>query len=387
MTRLISSIVALILSAALAVPMAANAATGKAFMHGIQNPEQLAKMIEVSLIKDSTGKSLLDPAKCDNDGSCGSAFTFLEGLQKHPAGKHLTDVAQVPGFLRTLKEKDAPSGEYWISCLKPSAPVKVASKGVYHVVMHCLSRTFKPGWKVWVDPKTDLIVFDQFCTNPVEKPVKETCVYIPFTVDSSGITAARFALTGIEAPKKKDDCLAVKRVGEVEYERWWPDECYDEHCNFGADVEVLRQYVSGTKVLVAGSFKTSPGEYVLRLPKYVAMSGSKYVTLLCLERTPVGMKWPAIPVAPAKELAASDRAKYDVAYAEYLQKVNAYNAWAREWKSGHSGAVGVWWADYRGDTARVYSGDEAVPQGWTGRKARVFRWGEWARTQQSLQAR
>src|SRR5450756_3260067 len=91
-------IAVLALAMALAVPMSASAATGKAFMHGIQNPEHLAKMIEACLLKDSTGKSLLDPAKCDSDGSCGSAFTFLEGLQKHPAGKHLTDVAQVPGF-------------------------------------------------------------------------------------------------------------------------------------------------------------------------------------------------------------------------------------------------------------------------------------------------
>ncbi len=362
MSKIISSIVALILGAALVIPMSATAATGKAFMHGIQNPEQLAKMMEASLIKDSIGKSLLDPTKCDGDGSCGSVFTFLEGLQKHPAGKHLTDVAQVPGFLRTLKEKDAPSGEYWISCLKSSTPVKVASKGTYHVVMHCLSRTFKKGWKVWVDPKTDLIVFDQFCTNPVEKPVspKMVCAEILFFA-RAGDTVARNAVGGGTA--FGDDCFAIKKVGDAEFRAPWKDSCASEHCTFAASEAFLHK-----KMWMLASYELEPGQYILRVPASFAEKNSPYVTILCLERTK--MSWPE---KPTMEYTHAQRGEYIAQRDEYIKQRD-------EWIAGHSDSVNVWWNAYHVGSdgvprATIYYTEAEVPVAETPKM--YWRWGVW----------
>ncbi|MBI2025680.1 hypothetical protein HYT04_02760, partial [Candidatus Kaiserbacteria bacterium] len=177
MKKLVSMFAALILGAAAAVPMVANAAVGKPFLHGVNSPSELAGKIEASLAKDPSGKTMLDSARCKKDGSCASPIHYLQALQKVNPGAHLTGVAQVPDFLRALKVVDAPAGEYWISCLKPSG------KSTFQVEIHCLSRSFKAGEKAWVDPKTNVIVFASDCTNVVEKPAppKQACVEIHFT--------------------------------------------------------------------------------------------------------------------------------------------------------------------------------------------------------------
>jgi hypothetical protein len=363
MRKIISMVAALILGAALAIPISASAASGKAFMHNVKNPEELAQMIEASLAKDQSGKSMLNPAKCDSDGSCGSTLSFLQALQQHPAGKHLTSVDQIPGYLRTLVERTAPAGEYWISCLRSSSNVKVASKGTYRVEMHCLSREFKPGFKVWVDPKANnLIVFDQFCTNPVEKPVspKQACVYIHFftKVGDVGVRFAELGPANIE-----DDCIGVKKAGESNFESVWAEDCFVAECDFSSDAEVV-----GQPVRFVGSYVPNPGEHVLRLPAFVAEKGSLFVTVLCLDRT--AMAYPEI---------AKGAATYaqGVEYAEHRQ----------EWISNHSDGVGVRWFDFqrtRSETkiATVYYTKAEAPKSGS---QNYWTWGEWDLMQQELQ--
>ncbi len=317
--------------AALAVPMVAQAAVGKPFLHGVTSPADLANKIQQSLYQNPKGTSMLNPARCKKDGSCASPIHYLQALQKVNPGAHLTDVSQLPDFLLALKVVDAPAGEYWISCLKPSG------QGTYQVVLHCLSRTFKKGEKAWVDPKTNRIVFASDCTNVVEKPVppKDGCVYIPFTTKSVN-TVVRFAAVGPADISKDDDCLAVKAAGDTEFERWWVDTCASADCDFSEPASVV-----GQQIRVIGSYEPKPGEHVLRLPKYFAEIGSLFVTLLCVE----------------------DRV------------------------AGHSDTIGVRGHYYRvqsGRTeARVYYSRADVPRGLTSSQSNLYwHWGDWARMQQ-----
>ena len=257
------------------------AAVGDPFLKGLSNPEELADKVRVSLVRNPKGTSVIDPVRCKRDGSCATPENYLRMFQESDPGAGLTTVAQVPTYLRNLEVADAPAGEYWLSCLKPS------SRGIYEPVLHCLSRSFKPGEKAWIDPKTRRIVLASDCTNPVEKPVppKNACVEIHFFTKSQD-TAVRFALLG---PADVDnDCIGVKRAGEEDFENLWAKECESTHCDFSADVAVV-----GQSVRLMGSYAPVPGEHVLRLPALVAEKSSKYTTVLCLERG--AMAWPELP--------------------------------------------------------------------------------------------
>lgn len=354
MSKIISMFVALILSAVMA--STATAATWKPFFRGINSPAELADKVEASLTKNPKGTSMLDPERCKRDGSCATPLNYFEALKQVDPGAHLTSVTQVPGFLRTLQVIDAPAGEYWISCLRPSG------RGTYRAVLHCLSRSFKPGEKAWIDPKTNKILFASDCTNPVEKPVKDECVYIPFPTLPPN-TVVRFAAVGPADIRKDDDCLAVKAAGDTEFERWWADKCASEYCDFSAPAAVV-----GQRILVIGSYEPKPGEHILRLPKYFAEKGSLFVTLLCIENTK--MAWPELP-----------KEGYTPAERDEYAKLR------EEWIAGHSDTIGVRWNDYRVTQsgrreARVFYTKADVPPGLSASQSELYwHWGEWARMQ------
>lgn len=369
MSKIISIIVALILGAALAVPMVASAAVGKAFLHGVNSPAELAGKIEASIVQNPKGMSMLDPGRCKRDGSCATPLNYLQAIQLKQKLRGetaiLTDVTQVPGFLRKLERIDAPAGEYWISCLKPSG------QGVYRVELHCLSRTFKPGGKVWVDPATKDIIFDEFCTNVVEKPVppKQACVEIHFTT-KPGDTIVRFGLLG--PTDVKDDCIGVKRAGETEFEQWWKDECIVKGCDFSADSAVV-----GQPVRLVGSYIPVPGKHVLRLPALVAEKESLYVTVLCLERSAPGDP----PKEPPKPVQGTSRETYKPAYDAYMTWRAEYEAWRNKWLVTHSDGMGIRPHTYRQTssgikTATVYYTQAEIPPG---APQLYIPWGEWTK--------
>ncbi|MFA6519857.1 MAG: hypothetical protein WCT41_03505 [Candidatus Paceibacterota bacterium] len=368
-----SNIIAMLaLAMALAVPTAASAATWKAFLHGVKTPAELADKVQVSLVKDPKGNSIIDPARCKQDGSCAAPKDYFEMFKISDPEARLTDVMQVPAFLRTLKVEPAPAGEYWISCLKPSGG------GTFKPVLHCLSRFFKAGEQAWVDPITKRIVLASDCTNPVEKPVppKRACVEI-LVPTKPGDTIFRFGLIGPAAVKEDDDCLGLKRVGEVEFERWWKDECAVTGCDFSADARVI-----GQPVQIFGSIKLEkPGEYVLRLPAYVAEKGSLYVTVLCLERSAPGDP----PKEPPKPIQGSDRETYTKTYNTYMAWRVEYETWRNIWLISHSDGMGVRWGDYRSTPSApetkmaivYYTKAEAIAKTPAGMSLKYIPWGEW----------
>lgn len=199
------------------------------------------------------------------------------------------------------------------------------------------------------------------CLNPVVPveqlaPPKQACVYVPFTVTGRE-TVGRFALVGPSEISPNDDCLALKVPGKG-FVRWWKDKCADVHCDFSAPAQVI-----GQRIRALGSEDLEPGEYVLRLPAYVAAQGSQYVTLLCVER--VRMPWPEMP-----------QGQYTAAQRDaYIQQRD-------RWIEGHSDTTGVRWHDYRsanGRTeARVYYAQTDVPPGLTVSQSDLYwHWGRW----------
>jgi hypothetical protein len=355
MKKFISSIVALILGAALVVSMPVSAATWKPFLHGVNSPAELAGKIETSLKQNPKGTSMLDSARCKKDGSCATPLNYLEALQQVNPGAHLTGVAQVPDFLRTLKVIDAPTGEYWISCLKPSG------QGMYKAVLHCLSRSFKKGEKAWIDAKSGVIVFASDCTNVVEKPVplKQTCAEDHFFA-RPGDTVIRFAVLGPAAIE--DDCFAIKKVGETEFKALFRDECASEHCTFAASEAFLKK-----KVRKIASYALEPGEHVVRVPAHFAKPESPYVVTYCIERTK--MPWPEKPTV---EYTHAQRGEYIAQRDEYIKQRD-------EWIDGHSDSVNVWGNAYHVGSdgvprAFIYASEREVPASETVKMYWRYKW-------------
>ncbi len=356
-------IAALVLGA-VSASMAWAAPVGKPFMKGVINPTDLANRIEVALAKDHTGTHMLDPEYCAKSGSCASPRDYLEMFQESDPKAGITDVSQIPAFLKSLKVEDAPSGEYWLACLKP------LGKG-YKPILHCVSRRFKPGEKVWIDTKTRRIVLASDCTNPVEKEVPpQACVLIRFFT-KPGDTVVRFALLG---PKDVgNECLGLRRAGEAdEFEHWWNDECAVKGCDFSEDARVV-----GQPVRVMGSYVPGPGEHTLRLPAEVAKKSSLFRVVLCLERGNPGPP----PYAEERPSSDMDSSTYEIAYGKYMAYLEKYEKWRNEWIAAHSDGIGVRWFDYRirsrsdTRTAIVWYAREEIP---SGEPELYWPWGVWA---------
>lgn len=351
MTKFISSIVALILGAAMVVTTAeASPLRGKGFYYGAQNPKHLADLIDASLKKAPKGTSRLSESKCVTDASCGAPIDyFVMAKEADPEGTaSLKTVADLPAFMRTLEEEPAPAGRYIVACLRPVGKS-------FQPVLSCLDRPFEPGEKVWINPVSKRALFASKCGNPIKGPVspKQVCAEIHFFA-RPGETVARNAVGGGTA--FKDDCFAIKKVGEAEFHAPWPDDCKSAHCTFAASEAFLQK-----KMWMLASYELEPGEYILRVPASFADKGSQYVTILCLERTK--MDWPEFPAE-----------KYT------LEQRNEYAKQRDQWIAGHSDSVNVWWNAYHVNsdgipTAIIWPTETEVPASepvkmW-------WRWGVW----------
>lgn len=345
------------------------APVGKPFLRGAASPADLADRIERSLGRNPDGTNIIDPELCMKNGSCASPLNYLEMFQESDPEAHLTKVDEIPGFLRTLQVVDGPPGEYWVACLK-----KVKGKrGAYRPVLHCLSRRFKPGEKAWVDTKTKKIVLASDCTNPVEKEVPpKACKFIsvPTRPGDSGL---RFTIGGPDAVR--NDCIAVKRAGETEFENWWPDECADKRCDFSEVATFM-----GQPIQRVGSYVPAPGEHIFRVPASFAKEGSPYFVAFCIERGEFGDPG-APPKEPAKPVQGEDPAPYAVKFLPYLDYLVAleewrtrYNVWRDTWITGHSDSIIVIPYGYRNGVATVYYSEKDVPPGMP---EMYFKWGAW----------
>lgn len=220
MGKLVNTLLTLLVSFAMlaqTVTVAAAAPVGNPFLRGMDNPTELASVIEAGLLRDPSGTQRLDPVQCRRNGSCASANDYLQTLWAYNPGlrARVPNVAALPAYLRSLEERNAPAGRHWMACLK-------ATRGVYRPVLDCLARPFHRGETAWVDPITGKAVFARDCTNPVGRPdePQPPCYIVPF--DYRGQRDVRW-----DAGRAR--VKAHLTISAEEYQRLLADRCFFVH--------------------------------------------------------------------------------------------------------------------------------------------------------------
>lgn len=299
---------------------------GNPFLKGVSSPQQLADIIEQQLKDDATGTVMIDPRRCKEvDGSCAAPIDYLEMFKVDDPAAGLTSVKQLPAYLRKLEIRDAPKGRYWMACLKQTR----TSRTGWEALHNCIARAAKPGEKFWVNPETGRPVLAEDCTNPIGQLEQiADCAYIVFYA-RKGDTAVRFMETGPQPIEDAQCAPALKRPGERDFESAYVEECPEWSC----DMDRVARY-HGTVRQRSGSVALIPGEYVLRVPKWVTEEkNAAYRFFFCIER------WlgPA-PLVP----------QYTSDYVGNLARSVVYRLQYDRWNATHSCSIGVRWFDYLG---------------------------------------
>ena len=154
-----------LLALALAAPTAAHAAA-LPLMKGLENPGQLADLIEDSLKEDAEGNGLLDAEHCTKSDAtrCATPNHYFDGIRKdHPESK-IGSVAELPMYLRSLEARPGLPGRWRMSRLLvaivgDTVNVRYDAEG--------WSRAFRQGENAWVDINTGEQILAGDCGNVV----------------------------------------------------------------------------------------------------------------------------------------------------------------------------------------------------------------------------
>ncbi len=141
--------------------------TGMPMMKGLENPDELATLVDRSLANDSTGKKQrLDPAQCRKNGSCATAHDYFFGIKTAHPSAELGNIAELPRYLRSLVKQPAPDGQWHIS--------RLLVRGDKHTYdAKGWKRAFLQGESVWVDVNTGEPILAGDCGNVIgDGPVK-----------------------------------------------------------------------------------------------------------------------------------------------------------------------------------------------------------------------
>lgn len=306
---------------------------GYAFCKGPQSPQELADLVDASLLQDPTGRTMLDQEACSGRLVRARPVDYVDAW-----GGAVT-LENLSAYLDSLEIRDAPPGAYRMHCLLTTT----AAATDWHTVPDCEPREFNPGERAWFDPATDTLVLAEDCANPVDGEDVETeaCAYEVFPT-RAGDTAVRIFLNG--ETDLEDDCWGLKRAGEENFESLWMlDECPSEDCS-GEEIEEAL----GTPNWRAASFGPNPGQHTLRVPRALVEDDSPWRVVFCIER------WNL----PENALSAPQ----GLSYGEWLAALWNY---AGSSQITHSSGLGVQWFDYSdADIATIYYDEhEAVEHG------------------------
>lgn len=241
MTKIIA--VMLALATATLANVANSAGTGMPMMKGLKSPTELAALVDRSLASDPTGRKLLDPARCKQNGSCATAYDYFQGIQlAHPSAQ-LGNIAELPRYLRSLRKQPAPPGEWYMS--------RMLVRGEKHTYDHAAwKRAFFKGEVVWDDPNTGEHILAGDCSNIIApRPVKLTpprkvvdeCAKVRITVPGGAIRSVRSTL--IRKMVVSDfNCWGVIerewRTGaprDCDWCEWTQDGVVEMHRSYGGD--------------------------------------------------------------------------------------------------------------------------------------------------------
>lgn len=192
----------------------------------IATPQKVAAEIQASLARDPSGRSVINEVSCSRYRACAKPEDYIPMIAKSDPTANINDVAQLPGYLRSLEARTAPStGQYWMACMKGDADRDDMP------VWDCMTRSFHPGETVYVNPVTGRMVFARDCTNPVGKEQHEQdCVEINVALKQGD--ELHVGYLGPDAFPSGKCKLSVQKTGEKERSGYQMDECPRVTCDF-----------------------------------------------------------------------------------------------------------------------------------------------------------
>ena len=227
------------------------------YYYGLDNPGQLADIIDQALRDDPTGRSKINEAKCLADGSCAAPLNYLESFQdKDPhGGWTLENLAEK---LRTLALNCDLDGVFQMDRIIVRGP------GLGQTDLNGMTRSLEDGECAWVNPATGRPVLAGKCTNPVGERIDIVCVYVDIEVRNP----REFAVVWARYEEETDPCFAYRRVSRL-YEpdspsaRWQviPDNCIGRPC----DLTQVNRALGREQVADGAIPLDSPGRYQIRL--------------------------------------------------------------------------------------------------------------------------
>jgi len=238
------------------------------YYYGLNHPRELADLIDRSLAGDSTGKTMINAAKCLEDGSCAAPINYLESFQaKDPhGGWTLENLAEK---LRTLALNCDMDGVYQMDRI-----MVVRGTRLGRTDLNGMQRSFERlngrNECAWVNPATGRPVLAEKCTNPVGQRVDIQCVYVNVEIGDS----RERSLIWARYERVNDECFAYRRVSrpfepDSPTAQWQevPNGCVGRPCDFTAVNQSLgRQQVAEGEIPLDSTshyqIRVSPDEFL-----------------------------------------------------------------------------------------------------------------------------
>ncbi len=243
-------------------------------------PERLAKLVEDALLRDPTGKQLIDEAKCARDGSCASPMNYLEAARVYDPQARLEHVSELPKYFRSLVLDCTIKGRFTMADIfKPQTGPMMGRTDTSR-----MSRFIGPAECVFKNPRTGQPIIAQFCANPVGKrvapppPPKDPCPRYEQQVQKGD-----FVVVKIKGPAwQKKGCEPRVRIAGTS--TWVPPHtlpaclrAFGLNCELGGNARYQFAYEA-----------LGDGTTVLELPAIVAEDGSGYEIVTCNVRLKQG---------------------------------------------------------------------------------------------------
>lgn len=182
----------------------AEASPNKGYYYGAKNPGQIADLVEKSLARDPSGKTMLDAAKCRRDGSCAAPINYVESFQSHDPQAQVT-LQNLVAYLRSLVIDCTVKGKFQMDLIVWTGGSLGRTK------VNGLARKFLKNECAWVNPETRRPVLAQNCANPVGQQLEIVCVYINFETRDS----AERAVAWERIKRATDPCFAFRKVSKL----------------------------------------------------------------------------------------------------------------------------------------------------------------------------
>lgn len=256
------------------------------YFYGLENPSELADLIEANLRAHPDGRTMLNAAKCSLDGSCAAPINYLESFQaKDPhGGWTLENMAQK---LRELRLDCDMEGIFQMDRLlvRPGTLLGITD-------LNGMSRSFYQGECAWVNPITGRPVLAENCTNPVGQRLDLNCVYVDFEVRNQGERSVIWQ----RRVRENDECFAYRRTSAL-FEadspsaQWQevPYGCVGRPCDFTR----VNRALGGPHVAQGEIPLEGPGTYQIRLSpeEYLALCLKLYGPEGLSSSFAVGVRW------------------------------------------------------------------------------------------------